>query len=201
VLAALLVFGSGLLIGYAVFTGVGKGVVKWPSALTFGSKTALPKKLAPPKNPILDKLRASLPKTAVAKGSAELKKLENRAKGFLKKKPAVPTPVPVTEAQIKALAPPAAIAPEALAAPPPPPEEYCLQLGAFTDLKKAKQLQDSLKEKGYTTSVFEGIDAGYKPWHAVRMSKFTDIDSATKAAADFTLKERIQAIVRPSGTL
>jgi hypothetical protein len=33
------------------------------------------------------------------------------------------------------------------------------------------------------------------------MSKFTDIDSATKAAADFTLKERIQAIVRPSGTL
>ena len=77
----------------------------------------------------------------------------------------------------------------------------CLQLGAFTDIKKAQQLQASLKDRGYTAIIFEGIDTGYRPLHAVRISKYPDIESATKAAADFTAKERLQAIVRPSDQL
>jgi len=81
------------------------------------------------------------------------------------------------------------------------PVEYCLQIGAFTDLKLAKQLQTTLKDKGYNPIIFEGTDLAYKNWHAVRISKYADIDAATKAASDFTAKERLQAIVRPSGQL
>jgi cell division protein FtsN len=89
---------------------------------------------------------------------------------------------------------------DAGAAPPMPPE-YCLQIGAFTDLKLAKQLQATLKDRGYSATIFEGISSDYKTWHAVRVSKYPDIDSATKAAHDFTSKERLQAIVRPSSEL
>lgn len=162
-LAGLLVLGSGLLLGYALFRAGGPNFsgLKLPSA----------------------------------------KQLESKIKGFRKGSSKKTT----TAASVKAAAasvPVEAAAPPSVAeAPPPPPLDYCLQLGAFTDLKKAQQLQASLKDRGYTAIIFEGIDSGYKAWHAVRISKYPDIDSATKAAADFTAKERLQAIVRPSDQL
>lgn len=169
-LAGLLVLGSGLLLGYALFRAGGPSFsgLKWPKMLSFSPVAAVTKKL-----PIGKQFGSKI--KALTKGSA--------------KKTTVAAPAaaaaPVVEAE----------------APPPPPPDYCLQLGAFTDLKKAQQLQATLKDRGYTAIIFEGIDTGYKPLHAVRISKFTDIDSATKAAADFTAKERLQAIVRPSDQL
>jgi len=165
-LAGLLVLGSGLLLGYALFRAGGPNfsavkLPKLPSAKQLGSKL---KRFT---------LKAGSKKTT-AKATATI------------------------TAKAAAAPAPARIEPEP---PPPPPPDYCLQLGAFTDLKKAQQLQASLKDRGYAPIIFEGIDSGYKAWHAVRISKYPDIDSATKAAADFTAKERLQAIVRPSDEL
>jgi len=176
-LAGLLVLGSGLLLGYALFRAGGPSFsgLKWPKMLSFSPVAAVTKKL-----PIGKQFGSKI--KALTKGSA--KKTTAAAA-----KTAAPAPAaaaaPVVEAE----------------APPPPPPDYCLQLGAFTDLKKAQQLQATLKDRGYTAIIFEGIDTGYRPLHAVRISKFTDIDSATKAASDFTAKERLQAIVRPSDQL
>jgi sporulation related protein len=171
-LAGLLVLGSGLLLGYALFRAGG------PSF----SGLKLPKVLAGAKLPT-GKLFGSKIK-GLTKGSAK------KTTAVAANAKAAPTPAATpAPAQVEA------------EAPPPPPPDYCLQLGAFTDLKKAQQLQANLKDRGYTAIIFEGIDTGYRPLHAVRISKFTDIDSATKAAADFTAKERLQAIVRPSDQL
>jgi len=180
-LAGLLVLGSGLLLGYALFRAGGPSFsgLKWPKMLSFSPVAAVTKKLP------TGKLFGSKIKGLTSKALAKKFQTAPAAAG------AKPSPVPA--------APPAASV--QAEAPPPPPPDYCLQLGAFTDIKKAQQLQASLKDRGYTAIIFEGIDTGYRPLHAVRISKYPDIESATKAAADFTAKERLQAIVRPSDQL
>jgi cell division septation protein DedD len=190
-LAAVLVFASGLLVGWAYFTGrsrtVAAGAVPGPKSPTLVNKVesklkTLTAKVLPKKSTsALSSGRALVPQTAATSQGA---------------KPAAPASNAAPEPKENA----AGAEPEAGAAPPPPPE-YCLQIGSFTDVKLAKQLQADLKEKGYPATIFDGTDASYKTWHAVRMSKYADVDVAIKAAADFTSKEHLQAIVRPSGQL
>jgi cell division septation protein DedD len=74
-------------------------------------------------------------------------------------------------------------------------------LGAFTDPKGAKLLQTSLKEKGYNPIIFQAVDADHKTWHAVRIGGYKDLESASHAAAEFSGKEQIQALVRRSDAL
>lgn len=79
--------------------------------------------------------------------------------------------------------------------------EYTLQVGAFRDSKNAAQMVAELKERGYEARLFKAMDADLRMWYAVRLRAFRDLSSASRAAADFTDKEQIQALVRRASAL
>ncbi len=78
---------------------------------------------------------------------------------------------------------------------------FALQVGSFLDPKNARQLQADLKDRGYNTSVITALDADQREWHLVRMGAYKTLESAAKAAADFSGKERINALVRRANAL
>jgi cell division septation protein DedD len=95
--------------------------------------------------------------------------------------------------------------------PPQPPaaapgldddaDAFSLQIGSFRDVKNARQLQTDLKERGYAASVLTALDSDEKEWHVVRIDGYKTLASAARAAADFSRKERLQALVRRSNNL
>ena len=230
-LAVVLIFVSGLLVGYALFVNrsgaTGSEVPAAPpsAAKSTSAAKATPsttaKTLSKSTSGILSKKAPAPPKAIATAAPTLMKRMQLAINGFFAKLFSRKTPPAAAKSTTQPQPPIANAAPKPEGASgegskregmagaeaasgaeaSAPPEEYCLQLGAFTNLKLAQQLQATLKDKGYTTVIFEGVDVGYKRWHAVRMSKFPDVDSATKAAADFTAKEKLQAIVRPSGQL
>lgn len=135
--------------------------------------------------------------------------------------PAVPSPSEVPAAPVQPAAAPSADSPvppapapsaAAPAAPPAPSasngtplnadaQDFSLQLGSFLDAKNAKQLQTDLKERGYAASIFTAMDSEQREWHVVRIGGYKTLASAAQAAANFSNKERIQALVRRSDAL
>jgi|GEM_PF-2571778 len=104
-------------------------------------------------------------------------------------------PAPVVGAA-QASAPSPATSPAAVAA------EFAVQVGAFLDPKNAAEMQKDLQERRISTIIFRGYDSSKRVWHAVRLAQpFGDLASASRAAADFTGKEQIQALVRRAKTL
>jgi cell division septation protein DedD len=89
----------------------------------------------------------------------------------------------------------------AAATPNPADQPYVLPFGAFRAQKSAKQLQATLKERGYATTIFNMVDEDQRTWHMVRFGGYKDLPSAAKAAADISDKEGIQALVRRSDSL
>ena len=80
-------------------------------------------------------------------------------------------------------------------------DAFSLQLGAFRDAKNAHQMQSDLKERGYSANIFSALDSEQREWHTVRIGGFDALASASRAAIDFTGKERIQGLVRRSNAL
>jgi len=78
---------------------------------------------------------------------------------------------------------------------------FSLQIGAYPDAKAARELQTDLRERGYPAAIFTGVDTERKEWHAVRIGGFATLGKASAAAAAFTGKERLQALIRPSDSL
>jgi cell division septation protein DedD len=78
---------------------------------------------------------------------------------------------------------------------------FSLQIGAYPDAKAARELQTELRERGYPAAIFTGVDAERKEWHTVRIGGFATLGKASAAAAAFTGKERLQALIRPSDSL
>jgi cell division protein FtsN len=78
---------------------------------------------------------------------------------------------------------------------------FALQLGSFLDPKNARQLQAELKDRGYNSSIVTALDSEQREWHVVRMGSYKTLESAAQAAADFSGKERINALVRHANTL
>ena len=128
--------------------------------------------------------------------------------------PTVTPPAPAAASIPRAAEAPQPAAPAAAAAAEPLPEAplvhppitktrnlFCLQLGSFSNQDNAKKLQAELKDKGYAAIIFEQIDSDQRTWHAVRIGGYDSLDSASRAAADFSNKERIQALVRKSDSL
>lgn len=108
--------------------------------------------------------------------------------------PAHPSPVAAMAAPLPApVQPPAAVAPEE--------DVFSLQLGAFRDPKNAKLLQADLKERGYSATILTAVDSEQREWYAVRIHGFKTVASAARAAAEFTTKERMQALIRASDGL
>jgi cell division protein FtsN len=103
---------------------------------------------------------------------------------------AAPKPSPVAETK-----------PAASAAVRGEEGEYTLQVGSFREPKNAQQLVAELKERNIQARIFKAPDADLRMWYAVRVSVFPDLSSASRAAADFTSREQIQALVRRSRSL
>jgi len=120
--------------------------------------------------------------------------------------PARPSPMSAMAAPLSAPAqtPPVAAAgaaPGVAAAPALEDDVFSLQIGTFRDPKNAKQLQADLKERGYPTTILTAMDSEQREWHAVRIHGFKTLASAARAAAEFTAKERMQALIRSSDGL
>ncbi|HXS94004.1 MAG TPA: SPOR domain-containing protein [Candidatus Limnocylindrales bacterium] len=123
-----------------------------------------------------------------------------------------PTPQPAAPApaETAAVQKPAPAAPAAAPAETAPVRlvtseasgEFCLQLGSFEKAENARKLQSDLKDKGIAAIIFDQTDsASQRTWHAVRVGGYGSLDSAAQAAADFSNKWRIQAMVRRSDSL
>lgn len=78
---------------------------------------------------------------------------------------------------------------------------FALQIGSFTDPKTAKQLETDLKDRGYMVRIFKALDPEQKVWHVVRIGEYPDVSAASRAAAEFTSREQLQALVRRSDNL
>ncbi|MGH9447289.1 MAG: SPOR domain-containing protein [Terriglobia bacterium] len=83
----------------------------------------------------------------------------------------------------------------------PAPKAYSIQMGAFLDPNNAARLVKNLKDLGYAVTIFKAPDRRGRIWEAVRFGRFTDLQSAMRAAAGFRAKEQIFALVRPANTL
>jgi cell division septation protein DedD len=83
----------------------------------------------------------------------------------------------------------------------PSGEAYAIQVGAFLDADKAALMVKHLKDLGYNATIFKATDAEGRVWEAVRLGEFSDLPSALHAAAEFTTKEQMFAVVRPTNAL
>ena len=81
------------------------------------------------------------------------------------------------------------------------PGKFALQIGSFTDAKNAKQLETELKDRGYPVRIFKALDPEKRVWHVVRVGDYSDVNTASRAAADFTNREQLQALVRRADAL
>jgi cell division septation protein DedD len=195
-----LMLGTILVVVLAFVCGVVTGVGLW---MPTQSELALLKKGTP---------GTEVASTVKLPAKPELPKPElPKAAAVVPEKPA-PTPAATTAAN-----PPAPQAPVTAAAPPEPAalsplqaaaqatstadDLFALQLGSFLKPENAKQLQAELKDKGYAATIFRSTDADQRTWHTVRISGFKTLVAASQAAADFSAKERIQALVRRSDSL
>jgi DedD protein len=127
----------------------------------------------------------------------------------LQSAPPVGGPEPAKPPVVEAAAAPPPQLPEpasgpAEASPAAAPEDeggFALQVGSFRDEKNARQLLSDLKERGYSARIMTSLDGEQREWHAVRLGTYKTLSTAARAAADFSGKERIQALVRRSNTL
>jgi hypothetical protein len=74
---------------------------------------------------------------------------------------------------------------------------YCVQLGAFTDKKRALNRVSELHDKGLTAYIFEGKSPKGTQWYMVRIGIFTDKKLADKAAFHSENMYKIQSLGRP----
>jgi hypothetical protein len=212
---AALAVGAALLFGAGWYVGGGKPK-KTPAPATIADA-------APPKAPATEPKppdapappQAAQPKTpapaaAPAKAPATEPKPSDAPAPPQAAQPKTPAPAaapakaPATEPKPSdAPAPPQAAQPKtpAPAAAPAKAEDspYTVQLGAFNDLKQAKELQAELQEKGHVSFLFQWTSADFRRWYAVRVGGFADLDAAVKAAKEFRLRDQMLALVRHNG--
>ena len=114
---------------------------------------------------------------------------------------AAPLPAPAQTPPVAAAGAAPGVAAAAGAALAPEDDVFSLQIGTFRDPKNAKLLQADLKERGYAATILTAMDSEQREWHAVRIHGYKTLASAAHAAAEFTAKERMQALIRHSDGL
>ena len=78
---------------------------------------------------------------------------------------------------------------------------YTVQAGAFLSEENAGKRQISLAKKGYRVKVVMFTDRKGRVWHTIRVGKYENLNEARQAAKTLAVKEKIQASVRPGGSL
>jgi cell division septation protein DedD len=81
------------------------------------------------------------------------------------------------------------------------PPAYSVQVGAYLEEKEARSLAEQLENKGYTPTVFSGLDAEARTWYAVRIGSYSNPKDAGQAAANFERQEKMKTVVRPADSL
>ena len=76
-----------------------------------------------------------------------------------------------------------------------------MQVGAYLEEKEARRLVEDLENKGYTPTVFSGLDAEARKWYAVRIGSYSNPKDAGAAATNFERQEKRKTAVRPAGSL
>ena len=74
---------------------------------------------------------------------------------------------------------------------------YTVQVGAFRELKYARQRAEWLKAKGYSSKIITFSDPNGGTWHTVRFGDHFTLEQAREQAEIFSLKEKMETIVRP----
>lgn len=87
------------------------------------------------------------------------------------------------------------------ASPSPGASAYSVQVGAYLEEREARRLSEELENKGYTPTVFSGLDAEARKWYAVRIGSYANPKDAGQAANNFERQERRKTAVRPAGSL
>ena len=214
---AILVVGSAVVMGSMFMAGLVVGLALWKptqqdillakayrQSQQAGLAATRKEVSAPPPAPLAPHAAAPTAEPVATAAAAPAPAVANA--------PAPPDPAPAKG--VPAPAAPAPVAPVAAAKPPaavePAPQtaaarsgegEYTLQVGSFRDQKNAQQLVAELKERNIQARIFKAPDSDLRMWYAVRVSLFPDLSSASRAAADFTSREQIQALVRRSRSL
>jgi hypothetical protein len=78
---------------------------------------------------------------------------------------------------------------------------YSVQVGTYLSESDARRLVAELENKGYTPTVFSGLDAEARKWYAVRIGAYPNAREAGMAAGNFVKQEKLKAAVRPAGSL
>jgi septal ring-binding cell division protein DamX len=81
------------------------------------------------------------------------------------------------------------------------PEYVTVQIGVFLNEQEASRLLKQVERKGYAPTFFSARDAEARQWYAVRIGSYSDKQQAANAAANFKRQEKIEAVVRPLGSL
>jgi len=196
VLSGVLMFAAGILIGLAL-TAPSRSELAMLRAQNVAQQAAVkaaaqPPPVQPPIQPAAQTLAAVAPPQVQAQAALA--------------PPPVMAPTVVIPAVQTAAAPTVTAADFSSAsglgtAIPAEKDVFSLQIGAYPDAKAARELQTDLRERGYPAAIFSGVDSERKEWHAVRIGGFATLGKASAAAAAFTGKERLQALIRPSDTL
>jgi hypothetical protein len=78
---------------------------------------------------------------------------------------------------------------------------FTVQVGDFLEKSNAEVMLQDLRDKRYTPYIHTIWDDMKRQWHTVRLGNYEDHEAASKAAADFTKKERLPTRVRGVGVL
>lgn len=78
---------------------------------------------------------------------------------------------------------------------------FSVQVGAYLEEREARRLVDELENKGYTPTLFSGLDAEARTWYAVRIGSYSNTKDAGQAASNFERQEKRKTAVRPAGSL
>lgn len=85
---------------------------------------------------------------------------------------------------------------EKTAAKPPEKKAFSVQAGAFLERKNAEDMVADLKGKGHKPYIFEAFDHKNQKVYTVRIGDYGEFEDASQAAALFTKKENIPAVVK-----
>ncbi len=89
----------------------------------------------------------------------------------------------------------------AAATEPPESPTFSVQVGVFATENDAHQLARQLQKKGHAAVILAARGDRAATWFAVRIGTYTNKTEAAQAAAKIAGQEKIEAIVRPFGSL
>ena len=78
---------------------------------------------------------------------------------------------------------------------------HSVQVGAYRNKSYANNQIDLLKEKGYPARIVTVTDWAGESWHTVRIGDFPTWETAHRYAMEFSIREKLEAAVRPYGKL